>query len=231
MISVSADPLSPERGSYRFAQQMLQQVAYDTLSRRDRKARHLDVAAHLRGPSPATEKKSPTSSPATTSTRSPPSPTTPTAPRSATRPSLPSSAPPNAPGAPAPPPSPPPATPPPQSSAQLTDTTASERLASFGNKRPRRPSPAPISPQRWSMRSRAHDYYIQNGQIRAAAHAQNIAADALICARPSRRSTGTAHRGSGGAASGSRHGHSACSDGTRGSGGSLRLRGGRPDYR
>jgi class 3 adenylate cyclase/tetratricopeptide (TPR) repeat protein len=48
VLAVSADPLSPERGSYRFAQQMLRQVAYDTLSRRDRKARHLAVAAHLR---------------------------------------------------------------------------------------------------------------------------------------------------------------------------------------
>jgi len=48
VLSVSADPLSPERGSYRFAQEMLRQVAYDTLSRRDRKARHLAVAAHLR---------------------------------------------------------------------------------------------------------------------------------------------------------------------------------------
>ena len=48
VLSVSADPLSPERGSYQFAQQMLRQVAYETLSRRDRKARHLDVAAHLR---------------------------------------------------------------------------------------------------------------------------------------------------------------------------------------
>jgi class 3 adenylate cyclase len=48
VLSVSADPLSPERGSYQFAQQMLRQVAYDTLSRRDRKARHLRVAAHLR---------------------------------------------------------------------------------------------------------------------------------------------------------------------------------------
>ena len=47
VLSVSADPLSPERGSYRFSQQMLRQVAYDTLSRRDRKARHLKVAAHL----------------------------------------------------------------------------------------------------------------------------------------------------------------------------------------
>jgi class 3 adenylate cyclase/tetratricopeptide (TPR) repeat protein len=48
VLSVSADPLSPERGSYQFAQQMLRQVAYDTLSRRDRKTRHLTVAAYLR---------------------------------------------------------------------------------------------------------------------------------------------------------------------------------------
>ena len=52
VLAVSADPLSPERGSYRFAQQMLRQVAYDTLSRRDRKARHLKVAAHLRAAFP-----------------------------------------------------------------------------------------------------------------------------------------------------------------------------------
>jgi hypothetical protein len=48
VLSVSADRLSPQRGSYGFAQDMLRQVAYDTLSRRDRKARHLAVAAHLR---------------------------------------------------------------------------------------------------------------------------------------------------------------------------------------
>ena len=48
VLSVSADPLSPEKGSYAFAQNMLRQVAYGTLSRRDRKARHLKVAAHLR---------------------------------------------------------------------------------------------------------------------------------------------------------------------------------------
>ena len=48
VLTVSADRLSPERGSYQFAQHMLRQVAYDTLSRRDRKARHLAVAAHLR---------------------------------------------------------------------------------------------------------------------------------------------------------------------------------------
>jgi class 3 adenylate cyclase len=48
VLSVSAEPLSPERGSYEFAQEMLRQVAYDTLSRRDRKSRHLNVAAYLR---------------------------------------------------------------------------------------------------------------------------------------------------------------------------------------
>jgi class 3 adenylate cyclase len=48
VLVVSADLLSPERGSYQFAQEMLRQVAYDTLSRRDRKIRHLAVAAHLR---------------------------------------------------------------------------------------------------------------------------------------------------------------------------------------
>jgi class 3 adenylate cyclase/predicted ATPase len=52
VFTVSADPLSPERGSYGFAQNMLRQVAYGILSRRDRKARHLKVAAHLRAAFP-----------------------------------------------------------------------------------------------------------------------------------------------------------------------------------
>jgi class 3 adenylate cyclase/tetratricopeptide (TPR) repeat protein len=52
VLEVSADKLSPQRGSYRFAQEMLRQVAYDTISRRDRKARHLKVAAHLRATFP-----------------------------------------------------------------------------------------------------------------------------------------------------------------------------------
>jgi len=52
VLSVSADPLSPERGRYRFTQDMLRQVAYGTLARRDRKARHLAVAAHLRSAFP-----------------------------------------------------------------------------------------------------------------------------------------------------------------------------------
>jgi tetratricopeptide (TPR) repeat protein len=53
VLEVSADKLSPQRGTYRFAQEMLRQVAYDTISRRDRKARHLVVAAHLRATLPS----------------------------------------------------------------------------------------------------------------------------------------------------------------------------------
>jgi len=36
-----------ERGQYGFLQDLLKQVAYDTLSKRERKAKHLAVAAHL----------------------------------------------------------------------------------------------------------------------------------------------------------------------------------------
>ncbi|HZG96843.1 MAG TPA: adenylate/guanylate cyclase domain-containing protein [Nocardioidaceae bacterium] len=48
VLGVRADPLSPQRGHYAFMQTMFRQVAYDTLSRRERKARHLAVARHLR---------------------------------------------------------------------------------------------------------------------------------------------------------------------------------------
>ena len=47
VLAVRADPLSPERGQYTFVQTMFRQVAYDTLSRRERKTRHLTVADHL----------------------------------------------------------------------------------------------------------------------------------------------------------------------------------------
>jgi len=47
VLGVRADPLSPQRGQYGFVQTMFRQVAYDTLSRRERKARHLAVADHL----------------------------------------------------------------------------------------------------------------------------------------------------------------------------------------
>ena len=52
VLAVSNDPLSPEQGSYGFTPDMLRQVAYDTLSWRDRKARHLTVAAYLRAAFP-----------------------------------------------------------------------------------------------------------------------------------------------------------------------------------
>jgi tetratricopeptide (TPR) repeat protein len=48
ILRVRTDRLSPERGQYAFTQTLLRQVAYDTLSRRDRKARHVAVAEHLR---------------------------------------------------------------------------------------------------------------------------------------------------------------------------------------
>src|SRR5581483_798809 len=37
----------PERGQYGFLQELLRQVAYETLSRRDRKSRHLAAVAAL----------------------------------------------------------------------------------------------------------------------------------------------------------------------------------------
>ncbi|HLH47643.1 MAG TPA: adenylate/guanylate cyclase domain-containing protein, partial [Acidimicrobiales bacterium] len=52
ILEVSADPRSPRRGTYRFSQGLIRQVAYETLSRRDRKARHLAVAGHLRASFP-----------------------------------------------------------------------------------------------------------------------------------------------------------------------------------
>jgi class 3 adenylate cyclase/tetratricopeptide (TPR) repeat protein len=48
IISFTSDPLSAERGQYGFLQDLVKKVAYDTLSRRERKTRHLLAAAHLR---------------------------------------------------------------------------------------------------------------------------------------------------------------------------------------
>jgi hypothetical protein len=47
ILSVDTDPRSPERGQFRFVQALLRGVAYETLSRRDRKSRHIAVARHL----------------------------------------------------------------------------------------------------------------------------------------------------------------------------------------
>src|SRR5205823_6003824 len=47
LFGVQQDPRSPERGQYGFLQSLLRQVAYETISKRDRKARHLAVASFL----------------------------------------------------------------------------------------------------------------------------------------------------------------------------------------
>ena len=48
IASLTADPLSPERGQYGFLQDLVKKVAYDTLSRRERKTLHLAAAEYLR---------------------------------------------------------------------------------------------------------------------------------------------------------------------------------------
>ncbi|MBA2768904.1 MAG: AAA family ATPase [Sporichthyaceae bacterium] len=48
ILTVRSERMSPERGQYAFTQALLRTVAYDTLSRHDRRARHLEVARHLR---------------------------------------------------------------------------------------------------------------------------------------------------------------------------------------
>ena len=47
ILSVQADPRSPERGQYVFLQDLVRRVAYETLSMRHRKARHLAVAQFM----------------------------------------------------------------------------------------------------------------------------------------------------------------------------------------
>ncbi|MEX2211973.1 MAG: AAA family ATPase, partial [Gaiellaceae bacterium] len=47
VLSLDQDPRSPERGQYGFLQDLLRQVAFETLARREQKSRHLRVAAHL----------------------------------------------------------------------------------------------------------------------------------------------------------------------------------------
>jgi class 3 adenylate cyclase/tetratricopeptide (TPR) repeat protein len=44
LLSLEADPRSPERGQYTFVQSLIREVAYGTLARRDRRERHLAVA-------------------------------------------------------------------------------------------------------------------------------------------------------------------------------------------
>jgi class 3 adenylate cyclase/tetratricopeptide (TPR) repeat protein len=47
VLFVQADPRSPERGQYGFLQDLVRRVAYETLSRKERKARHLAAAENL----------------------------------------------------------------------------------------------------------------------------------------------------------------------------------------
>jgi class 3 adenylate cyclase/tetratricopeptide (TPR) repeat protein len=47
LLFLDTDPRSPERGQYGFLQALVQRVAYETLSRRDRKAKHLAAARYL----------------------------------------------------------------------------------------------------------------------------------------------------------------------------------------
>jgi tetratricopeptide (TPR) repeat protein len=47
VLVIRADPLSPDRGQYAFAQGLLRAVAHERLSRRERKQRHLAAAEHL----------------------------------------------------------------------------------------------------------------------------------------------------------------------------------------
>ena len=47
VLGIQADPRSPERGQYGFLQDLLRRVAYETLSKKERRARHLAVASYL----------------------------------------------------------------------------------------------------------------------------------------------------------------------------------------
>jgi class 3 adenylate cyclase/tetratricopeptide (TPR) repeat protein len=47
VVSLVSDPRSPERGQYAFLQDLLKTVAYETLAKKDRKAKHLAAAAFI----------------------------------------------------------------------------------------------------------------------------------------------------------------------------------------
>jgi predicted ATPase len=47
VLGVQSDPRSPEHGQYGFLQDIIRRVAYDTLPKRDRRAKHLAAAEHL----------------------------------------------------------------------------------------------------------------------------------------------------------------------------------------
>ncbi|MGN6867977.1 MAG: ATP-binding protein [Solirubrobacteraceae bacterium] len=47
VLTIQANPMSPDRGQYRFAQLLLRTVAYDTLTKRERQAGHVAAAEYL----------------------------------------------------------------------------------------------------------------------------------------------------------------------------------------
>jgi len=47
ILGVQADPTSPEHGQYGFLQDLVRHVAYETLSKRERRSRHLSAAEYL----------------------------------------------------------------------------------------------------------------------------------------------------------------------------------------
>jgi class 3 adenylate cyclase/tetratricopeptide (TPR) repeat protein len=47
VLGMQADPRSPEHGQYGFLQDLVRHVAYETLSKRERRAKHLAAAEHL----------------------------------------------------------------------------------------------------------------------------------------------------------------------------------------
>src|SRR4029079_11090457 len=47
LLVLDTDPRSPERGQYGFVQAVIREVAYDTLAKRDRRARHLAAARYF----------------------------------------------------------------------------------------------------------------------------------------------------------------------------------------
>jgi class 3 adenylate cyclase/predicted ATPase len=47
ILSVQADPRSPERGQYAFLQDIVKRVAYETMSKRERKAKHIAAAEYM----------------------------------------------------------------------------------------------------------------------------------------------------------------------------------------
>ena len=55
VLAVQADPRSPEHGQYSFLQDLIRYVAYETLSKRERRAKHLAAAKHLEATFPDEE--------------------------------------------------------------------------------------------------------------------------------------------------------------------------------